>query len=50
MGIPYRLTVGPKGLKKGIVEWTRRRDGEAQELAVEHAAEVAIETILEERM
>ena len=50
VGIPYRLTVGPKGLKKGIVEWTRRRDGEAQELAVEHAAEVAIETILEERM
>jgi prolyl-tRNA synthetase len=50
VGIPYRLTVGPKGLKSGIVEWTRRRDGEAEELPVERAAEVAIETILEERM
>jgi prolyl-tRNA synthetase len=49
VGIPYRLTVGPKGLKDGIVEWTRRRDGEAQKLAVDRAAETAIETILEER-
>jgi prolyl-tRNA synthetase len=49
VGIPYRLTVGPKGLKNGIVEWTRRRDGEGQELIVERAAEIAIETIMEER-
>jgi len=49
IGIPYRLTVGPKGLERGIIEWTRRRDGDSQDLAVDHAAEVAIETILEER-
>ena len=49
VGIPYRLTVGPKGLEKGVIEWTRRRDGERQDLDVDRAAEVAIETILEER-
>ena len=49
VGIPYRLTVGPKGLKNGVVEWKRRRDGEGLELPVDRAADVAIETILEER-
>jgi prolyl-tRNA synthetase len=49
VGIPYRLTVGPRGLKNGVVEWKRRRDGEGQELPVDRAADVAIETILEER-
>ena len=25
IGIPYRVTVGPKGLAQGVVELTRRR-------------------------
>jgi len=49
VGIPYRLTVGPKGLEKGVIEWTRRSNGEREDLEIDHAAEVAIETILEER-
>jgi prolyl-tRNA synthetase len=49
VGIPYRLTVGPKGLAQGVVELVRRRDGERQDLDVEHAAENAIEAILAER-
>ena len=49
VGIPYRLTVGPKGLERGIVEWTRRRDGEGRELAIDRAAETAISIILEAR-
>jgi prolyl-tRNA synthetase len=49
VGIPYRLTVGPKGLAKGVAEWKRRRDGESRDLPLDKAAEDVTETILEER-
>jgi prolyl-tRNA synthetase len=49
VGIPYRLTVGPKGLAEGRVELARRRDKQTRPLAVEKAADVAIEAVLEER-
>ena len=49
VGIPYRLTVGPKGLANGVVELKRRRDGASHDLPVERAAETVIETILDER-
>jgi prolyl-tRNA synthetase len=49
VGIPYRLTVGPKGLADGVVELKRRRDGATHDLPVDHAVETVVETILDER-
>lgn len=37
IGIPWQLTVGPRGLKNGVVEVKRRATGEKVELSVEDA-------------
>ncbi|MEL6914251.1 MAG: proline--tRNA ligase [Pseudomonadota bacterium] len=37
IGLPWRITVGPRGLKAGVVEVTSRRTGESEELAPEDA-------------
>ncbi|WP_116130915.1 proline--tRNA ligase [Tropicimonas sp. IMCC34043] len=37
IGLPWRITVGPRGLKAGVVELTSRRTGESEELAPELA-------------
>jgi len=39
IGIPYRLTIGPRGLENGIVEVLERGTGEASELTIGQAAE-----------
>ena len=39
IGIPFRVTVGPRGLAEGQVELTRRRTGESSELSVSEASE-----------
>ena len=39
IGLPWRITVGPRGLKNGVVELTSRRSGESEELAPEAAIE-----------
>ncbi|PRY26132.1 prolyl-tRNA synthetase [Aliiruegeria haliotis] len=39
IGLPWRITVGPRGLKNGVVELTCRRTGESEELAPELAVE-----------
>ncbi len=49
VGIPYRVTVGPKGLAEGVVELKRRRDGSTRDLEVAHAAVTITEAILDER-
>jgi len=49
IGIPYRITVGPKGIEAGSVELKRRRDGEVSELPIERAAETVTEAVLDER-
>ncbi len=49
IGFPYRVTVGPKGVAQGLVELKARRDGEATDVKIEHAAETITETILSER-
>jgi prolyl-tRNA synthetase len=49
IGIPYRLTVGPKGLEQGKVEIVRRRGGARREVDVAKAADHVIESVLEER-
>ncbi len=39
IGLPWRITVGPRGLKNGVVELTSRRTGESVEMAPEQAVE-----------
>ncbi len=43
IGLPWRITVGPRGLKNGVVELTSRRTGESQELSPEEAVKRVIE-------
>ncbi len=38
IGLPWRITVGPRGLKNGVVELTERRSGASEELSAEAAA------------
>jgi prolyl-tRNA synthetase len=49
IGIPYRLTVGPKGLEEGKVELMRREGRESRRVDVNKAASLVTDTILEER-
>jgi prolyl-tRNA synthetase len=49
VGIPLRITVGPKGLEKGCVELRRRRDGHNDDLPVGEAAE-RVRRIVEEAL
>jgi len=37
IGLPWRITVGPRGLKAGIVELTSRRTGISEELVPDEA-------------
>jgi len=37
IGLPWRITVGPRGLKNGVVELTSRKTGESKELSPEDA-------------
>lgn len=39
VGLPWRITVGPRGLKNGVVEVTSRRTGESEEMTPEMAIE-----------
>jgi prolyl-tRNA synthetase len=39
IGLPWRITVGPRGLKNGVVEVTSRRTGESEEMTPEMAIE-----------
>ena len=49
IGIPYRVTVGPKGLADGVVELKRRRDGQTRDLETAQAALAIAEEVLDER-
>ncbi len=37
IGLPWRITVGPRGLKNGVVELTSRRTGESEEIEPQEA-------------
>ncbi|MEM6465779.1 MAG: proline--tRNA ligase [Pseudomonadota bacterium] len=37
IGLPWRITVGPRGLQRGVVELVNRRSGEAEEVTPEAA-------------
>jgi prolyl-tRNA synthetase len=39
IGLPWRITVGPRGLDKGVVELTSRRTGDSEELSAEAAVD-----------
>lgn len=39
IGLPWRITVGPRGLKNGVVELTSRRTGESEEMTPELAVQ-----------
>ena len=39
IGLPWRLTVGPRGLKNGVVELTNRKTGVSEEIPPEKAVE-----------
>ncbi len=43
IGLPWRITVGPRGLKNGVVELTCRRTGESEELKPELAVARVVE-------
>jgi prolyl-tRNA synthetase len=45
IGIPYRVTVGPKGLADGIVELAERSTGESTRVPVSDAAKAAIDRL-----
>ncbi|MEE3325819.1 MAG: His/Gly/Thr/Pro-type tRNA ligase C-terminal domain-containing protein [Myxococcota bacterium] len=49
VGIPFRVTVGPKGLDNGVGEVKSRRTGETRDLPLDHAAVTVGEWVLEER-
>ncbi|CUH52828.1 proline--tRNA ligase [Shimia marina] len=50
IGLPWRITVGPRGLKNGVVELTSRRTGESEELAPEAAVAKLIEIYANHRV
>jgi len=37
IGLPWRITVGPRGLGKGVVELTSRRTGDSEEMSTDAA-------------
>jgi len=43
VGIPWRVTVGPRGLNAGVVELTSRRTGETVELSPDAAVDRLVE-------
>ena len=42
IGLPWRITVGPRGLKNGVVELTNRKTGISEEMSPEAAIEKVI--------
>jgi prolyl-tRNA synthetase len=43
IGLPWRITVGPRGLANGVVELTSRRSGESVEMTAQAAVEKLVE-------
>jgi len=47
IGIPYRLTIGPRGLKSGTVEWKARAAATAAELGLDQAVDRVVGIVAE---
>jgi prolyl-tRNA synthetase len=50
IGLPWRITVGPRGLKNGMVELTSRKTGESVEMPPEQAVEKLVEIYADHRV
>ena len=48
IGVPYRITVGPKALAEGEVEWTSRATGETERIAIDGAVDQVAATVVAE--
>ena len=35
IGVPYRITIGPRGLAEGVVEFVERRSGDSENVAID---------------
>jgi len=49
IGIPWRVTIGPRGLKAGTFELKGRRESEARDLPIADAAARIEELVREQR-
>jgi len=49
IGVPFRVTLGPRGVAKGMAEIKRRRGGETSEVEIARAAEHVAAAIAAER-
>jgi prolyl-tRNA synthetase len=49
IGIPYRITLGPRGVTRGIAEIKRRRDGETSEVEIARTAAHVADAIVAAR-
>jgi prolyl-tRNA synthetase len=49
IGVPYRITVGPKGLADGVVEVTERRTGESRAIAPADVVSLLVDMVTVER-
>ena len=43
IGLPWRITVGPRGLKNGVIELTSRRTGESVEMTPEEVVKKVVD-------
>jgi prolyl-tRNA synthetase len=50
IGLPWRITVGPRGLKNGVVELTSRKTGESTEMPPEDAVEKLVAIYADHRV
>jgi prolyl-tRNA synthetase len=48
IGIPYRVIIGEKNLKEGLVELKQRKTGHVEKMMVEGAAEVIVQKMVME--
>ena len=44
IGLPWQITVGPRGVKSGTVELKRRASGEKEDLSLESAINKVMST------
>ena len=49
IGVPFRITVGPKALADGEVELTARADGESDRIAVGDIVDIATDLVVGSR-
>ena len=50
LGIPFRITVGSKGLARGVVELKRRHEKEFTEVPLDQAAQLVAQAVAEEKL